>query len=93
MTAKHLEYIRSEEQNSKIELAPSQPERLAPLAEHLLSSIAKKIEKIEETGSRIGVHDPDWCRENAEEAGKRTLSKQHMETHMHCQIKILSPTE
>jgi len=52
-----------------LELAPSIPERLRPLLDHLTYKVDKKISEIEKKGASFQIYGPDWCRENPQVAG------------------------
>lgn len=54
----------------KLELPPLLPTRLNSLNRHLQDRVKKTMDKIQERGQDIQVFGPDWCRENAHEAGR-----------------------
>jgi len=45
-------------------------EFLSPLAEHLRLNIVRKVNDLISQGRTVEFYDPDWCRENPEEAGR-----------------------
>lgn len=53
-----------------LELPPFLPTRLNALNKHLQDRVKSTIDKIQARGQSVEVFGPDWCRANAEEAGK-----------------------